>query len=194
VNFGFSSTYIALWVFVAFQGLLIVALLLKLESLRQLVERGASIPIGSRAPGFTGVDQFDKQTGLETFDGRAGIVLFVAPECSLCKALLTSIESQGHKSLPHTIMVCRGEKDPCWGVATRLSRTIPLIIDQSGEIAAAYGASTFPRAIVLDGEKKIRGYSYPKNIDDLRQAFEDSLEREAVVPVGELSLTQPSST
>jgi len=119
VNFGFFSTYIALWLLVAFQGLLIVALLTKLESLRRLVERGASIPIGSRAPEFAGLDQFDKQTGLQAFDGRAGIILFVSPECSLCKGLLASIESPGHQSLPHTLMVCRGEKDACESVAAR---------------------------------------------------------------------------
>lgn len=179
----------------AFQGLMIIALLLKLEAVRQLVERGASIPIGSPAPDFAGTDQFDEQTGLSKFDGRGGIVLFVAPDCSLCKNLLASIDSSAAKVLPHWIVVCRGDKYPCGGVAERLGRSVSLIIDQSGSVAAAYGAASFPRAVIVDGQKKVRGYSHPRTVDDLRRAFDESLsEPETRMAAEDLSLTSSNPT
>jgi hypothetical protein len=175
MNFGLFATHIALWIVVAFQGLMIVALLLKLEKLQQLVERGASAPIGSLAPEFTGRSQFDQETSLSMFDGRGGILLFLAPGCSLCERLLGSIDTSQDMGLPKMLVVCRGDKDRCAGVVKRLGRDVAMIVDHTGTIASTYGATVFPRAVIVDGHKKIRGYSYPRTADDLRRAFQDDL-------------------
>jgi hypothetical protein len=175
MSFGFFPTYVALWIFVAFQGLMIIALLLKLENLRQLVERGASAPIGSRAPEFAGLNQFDQQTGLSIFDGLGGILLFLAPGCPLCERLLGSIDSSQGKELPKTLVLCRGDKDKCADVAKRLRRDVSMIVDQTGSVASSYGATAFPRAVIVDGDKKIRAYSYPRTADDLKRAFQGDL-------------------
>jgi peroxiredoxin len=174
VNFSFSATYLALWLFVAFQGLLILALLLKLEKLRQLIERGSSLPIGTNAPDFASVDQAGQQTSLATLrDG--GILLFLSADCPSCKGLIHSIASLGSLSL-RTIAVCLGEKESCADLSRHLGSSIPVIFDQSGKIATAYGASVFPRAVIVDDKKKVRGYGYPRNVDDLEAAFRDSFE------------------
>lgn len=116
IGLGFSVTYIALWVVMLLQGLLILALLQRLEKLRQLIERGGSLgtrlPVGSSAPGFSGTDWFGKQTSLTDLDGRAGVVLFLSPSCSVCKGLAESIGSFAD-DLPPIIAFCLGEREAC---------------------------------------------------------------------------------
>jgi AhpC/TSA family len=182
VNFGFSSTYIALWIVVVFQGLLIVALLHKLEKVRLLIERGTALPIGSDAPAFSGVDQAGRLIGLQDLAG-GGVILFLSPDCPLCKGLVNSISTLG-KKLPRLIAICRGEGKPCSDIAMLLESQV--ILDEAGEIAASYGTTVFPRAVMLDSNKKIRGYSFPKTIDDLSKAFNESLGDGSAEPGSEL--------
>lgn len=174
MKLGFYSTYVALWTFVAFQGLLIVALLQRLDKLRRLAERGSSLPIGSRAPEFFGVDQLDQQTGLESLYDRAGIILFLSPECPACKALADSLRTLSVE-LPPTLTICQGQRAACADLSEILGSSVKLIVDESGETARLYGVSGFPRGVVIDRNRRIRGYSYPRTIDELKRSFEESL-------------------
>jgi len=180
VNFGFYSTYVALWVLVIFQGFLIIALLQRLEKIRHLIERGSSLPIGSSAPEFSGVDQFDRETGLGSLDYRGGIILFLSPECPACMALADSLGPLAGE-LPPTIAVCQGEREACAALSKHFGPSVQVLNDQSGETAGLYGASGFPRAVVVDGKRKIRGYSFPRTVDDLKRVFSESLVEVATV-------------
>jgi AhpC/TSA family len=169
-----------------FQGLLILALLQRLEKLRELIERSSfakdRLPIGSSAPEFFGTDRFGQQTGLRHLDGRGGLVLFLSPDCLLCSALVGSIGALLNE-LPPTIVVCRGVAEGCTAFSTQLGHAVQFLSDASGETAALYGASAFPTAVVIDGSRKIRGYSHPKGVADLKRTFAESLaeQSEAVV-------------
>lgn len=197
MTFGFSATYIALWAMVIFQGLLILALLQQLEKLRELLERGSfakdRLPVGSSAPEFFGTDQFGQQCGVKHLDGRAGVILFVSPDCSLCNALVGAIGALVNE-LPPTIAVCRGGSEACKGFSTQLGPTVLFLCDPSGETAALYGASAFPTVVVIDASRKIRGYGHPKALEDLKRTFAESLtERGEVLTVSELSVTSSNS-
>jgi hypothetical protein len=194
VSFAFAPAYIALWAFVLFQGILILGLLIKLENLRQLIERGGtSLPIGSRAPEFLGVDQAGEPVGLE--DVAGGIVLFLSPDCSACNALVDSIASASG-NLPRTVVVCRGEEEACAGLSVRLRQSVQVIVDRSGQITSAYGTSSFPRAVVVDSKKTIRRYGHPRTSDDLKEALEESLAETEKdnISAGELSLNSAQGT
>jgi hypothetical protein len=92
--------------------------------------------------------------------------------------------------LPPTIAVCRGEGEACKGFSLQLGATVRFLCDPSGETAALYGASAFPTAVVVDGSRKIRGYSHPKALDDLKRTFGESLEKLGEgITVSELSVT-----
>jgi len=197
MNLGFPATYVALWVLVVFDGLLILALLQRLEKLRQLIDHGGlakgRLPVGTAAPEFSGVDQFGQQVGLGNLDGRGGVILFLSPDCIACKALVDSIGSLADE-LPLTIALCRGEKEACAAFSTGLGPAIQLLPDPSGETAALYGASAFPTSVAIDRNLKIRNYGHPKAIEDLKRTFADSLARDGRVITGpELSMTSSNS-
>ncbi len=197
MRFGFPATYIALWAMVIFQGLLILALLQRLEKLRELIERGSfakdRLPIGSSAPEFFGTNQFGQQTGLGSLDGRGGVILFLSPDCSLCNALVGSIGALVNE-LPPIVAVCRGVAEACTAFSGQLGNAVQFLSDPSGETAALYGASAFPTAVVIDGSRKIRGYGHPKAVDDLKRTFAESLADHGDVPaVPEVSVTSSNS-
>ena len=197
MSFGFSSTYIVLWAMVILQGLLILALLQRLEKLRDLIERGSfakdRLPIGSIAPEFFGTNRFGQRTGLGSLDDRGGVILFLSPDCSLCNALVGSIGALVNE-LPPTIAVCRGVSELCTAFSTQLGNAVQFLSDPSGETAALYGASAFPTAVVIDGSRRIRGYGHPKGVEDLRRTFAESLtEQGDVAAVPELSVPSSNS-
>lgn len=76
MGFSFLSTYIALWTAVVLQGVLILAVLQRLEKLRQLMERGRSpketLPIGTSAPQFSATDWSGRPASLQDFARQSG--------------------------------------------------------------------------------------------------------------------------
>jgi cytochrome oxidase Cu insertion factor (SCO1/SenC/PrrC family) len=127
MGFSFSATYIAVWVAVVLQGVLILALLQRLEKLRQIMERGRSpsekLPIGSSAPQFSAIDWSGKQASLQDFAGEEGILLFLSPTCYVCKDFVDSIAS-AKDELPPVIAFCVGEQEGCGAFSKRL---VPLV-------------------------------------------------------------------
>jgi peroxiredoxin len=197
VSFGFSATYIALWAMVILQGLLILALLQRLEKLRELLERGSfakdRLPLGSNAPEFFGTSQFGRQTGLRSLDGRGGVILFLSPDCPLCNTLAGSIGALVNELAP-TIAVCRGVAEACAVFSKQLGNAVEFLADPSGETAALYGVSAFPTAVIIDGSRKIRGYGHPKGVEELKRTFAESLaEHPDAAAVPEVSLTSSNS-
>jgi peroxiredoxin len=184
VSFGFSATYIALWTLAILQGLLVLAVLQRLEKLRQSFESGnfvkSHLPPGSLAPQFSGGDQYGRQVGLENLNDPR-VILFLSPDCFVCKALVESIGSLA-VDLPPTVGVCQGEREGCEAFSRRLGPTVGLLIDVAKETTALYGVITFPTAVVIDSQRKIRGYSHPKTVEDLKRAFDDSLAEDKALP------------
>ena len=70
------------------------------------------------------------------------------------------------------IAFCQGQEQPCSEFVTP---GIPLILEGAAETAARYHASGFPTAVVVDGQRKIRGYGHPHNADDLKTLVAGSL-------------------
>lgn len=176
MRLDFVATYIALWILVVFQGLLILALLKQLTTIRRLAERasplGDKLPLGSSAPEFMGTDlQF---AGWNDADSLGVVILFLTAGCPACQELLNSIGQHGDNVVPHIVAVCQGG-DACSKRVANLSSAIQLAACNGEETARQYRISRFPTAVVVDRERKIRGYGHPTNVTDLVRMFYDSI-------------------
>jgi hypothetical protein len=177
MRFGFAPTYVALWVAVICQGLLILAVLQRVEMLRRLIERGGiadRLPLGSSAPDISKPDSSREQAGLESLDGKGGLVLFLSADCAVCKVLVEAVSCLSD-DLPPMIISCRGDSEGCTAFSARLGPAFRVHADPSGEAAFRYGVSVFPTAVVVGANRIIRSYSHPKNVGELKKAFLDGL-------------------
>jgi hypothetical protein len=182
MKFNFVASYVAIWILVLFQGLLVLALLRKLEELRRFAERVDSkpkdrLPLGSPAPEFSGFDvRSGKQVGTHSLNGLGGLILFLTSGCTACTRLADSLSQPSVSDLPPIIALCQGGEQGCAYFVSKLSSGIYLLLEGAGETATRYGVSSSPTAIVIDGEQKIRGYGNPENIENLKQLVARSLE------------------
>jgi hypothetical protein len=181
VRFGFLASYIAIWVLVFFQGLLLLALLRQLAELRRLLEQGGlqaddHLLMGTSAPEFAGLDVHSgAQVGSQNLSGSGGVILFLSPECTVCEGLADRLGQPAVNGLPPIIALCQGGRQACAGFVKRLGLEIHLVLEGAEEIAARYQVSGFPTAVVIDGKQKIRAFGHPKNVEDLTRLVARSL-------------------
>ena len=192
----FHISYIAVWVLVLFQGFLTLALLRRLEELRDLIKqsRGGELeesfqeddplPVGSKAPEFAGLDaRSGKPIGIHNLDG-GGVLLFLSSECRLCRGLAESLGQYPLNGLPPIIAVCRGEKDAATFFGKRLSEDISIMSEGAEETAKLYHVSGYPASVVIGPGRTVRAYGQPNDVESLRDLLERSLSKDSTkVPV-----------
>lgn len=182
----FHVSYIAVWVLVLFQGFLALALLRRLEELRELMKKvwGEAeedsqeedfLPTGSSAPEFAGVDaRSGEPIGIHDLD-RGGALLFLSRECRLCRGLAESLGRYPLNGLPPIIAVCTGGNDAVAFFGRRLSEDISLVSEGAEETAKLYHISSYPALVVIGPRRIIRGYGHPNDVESLRDLLELSL-------------------
>jgi hypothetical protein len=181
---AFFTTYVVIWIVVLFQGLLILALLRELAELRRRLELGAlenedRLPIGSEAPEFTGADVRSGQlVSLQTVGHAGGAILFLTPDCNLCRNLANSLRAPALSDLPTIIVFCQGSERGCSTFYERLDPKGYLMHKESEQVATLYHVSGSPTAVILDGERKIRGYGHPQDLEDLKKLLTRALRAE----------------
>ena len=176
----FSATYVALWAVAIFEAMLILVILQQLAKLRQLAEAGASsrkehLPTGATAPDFLGIDErTGQQLGLRNLDGQGGIILFLSTTCFVCQELADSL---GHLQTADALIIalCQGEAIELGDLSKRLGAAAQLLADESGARSELYHVSTYPTAVVIDGQRTIRAYGHPRNAADLMRLFAGSI-------------------
>lgn len=178
---SFFVSYVAIWLLVLFQGLLVLALLRQLAELRRLVESGGAqgedrLPVGSPAPEFEGLDaRSGRRVDSHSLNGRGGVLIFLSPECGTCKDLADGLWRPAMDGLPPIITFCQGGQQSCASFVRRLGPEVHVLRDDADEAATRYHVSGSPTAVVIDGEQKIRGYGHPQNVEDLKRLLSRSL-------------------
>ena len=181
---AFFTTYVLIWIVVLFQGLLVLALLRELSELRRRLELGAlgnedRLPIGSEAPEFTGADvRTGKLVSLQTVGPNGGAILFLTPDCNLCKNLANSLRAPALSELPTVVVFCQGSERGCSAFYERLDPKGYLLHKGSEQVASLYQVTGSPTAVILDGERKIRGYGHPQDLEDLKKLLTRALRAE----------------
>ena len=183
MNFGFSASYIALWVIVAFQALVIVGLLRQLAELGNKVKSGNLLgedwlPAGTLAPAFSGSALGSgRRIDRNIFEGRGGMILFVSSLCPVCKDLAAGIQQADHDSLPQMVAFCIGRESSCARFLKRIGDQVPLLLEKADETASRYHVSGFPTVVIMDGEKRILSYGHPQDVNELQHLWDQSLGR-----------------
>lgn len=180
----FHISYIAIWVLVLFQGFLALALLRRMEELRDLMKQSWGggleenfqeedfLPAGSRAPEFAGVDaRSGKPIGIHNLDG-GGALLFLSSECRLCRGLAESLRKYPLNGLPPIIAVCRGGKEAATFFGKRLSEDIFIMSEGAEETAKLYRVSNYPTSVVIGPGRTVRAYGQPSDVENLRALLE----------------------
>ncbi len=174
MRLSFYSSYIALWALAIFQGLLILALVGQLAKLRRVAALGGfsedQLPEGSRAPEFIDTHRGSK-SGVRGLEGSGGVLLFLSSECLVCRGLTDSLGRAGSEELPLVIAFCQGREKGCAAFAKRLGSGARMILDSAEDTAARYQISRFPTAVMVDAQRKIRGYCHPRDLKELKQAW-----------------------
>lgn len=171
MNFGFTTSYILLWVLVVFQTLVAIGLLREITKLRRLQWGvGQRLPLGSLAPEFSAMDlRSGLRLSSEMLNGHTSVVLFISPAYSLCKNLANSLQLLEHDQSVSILTVCDGDENDCRVFLKGLSHNVPLLLDTDHKIRELYRVAGSPTAVVVNAEKKVRGYGHPRDARDLKE-------------------------
>lgn len=174
---GFAASYAGLWALVVFQSLISLALLRRLAELRQIAEEQGSrpgpLPIGTLAPEFNGLEmRLNRPVDISILGNQGGVILFLSPKCSICKGLVSSMwRAHFTSALPPTVAMCSGSENACKGFAKLLGSDVYLLLDPQNTAMTRYRIDSFPAAVIVDSEHKIRQYGHPKDVGELRQLW-----------------------
>lgn len=204
MGFPFFTSYIAVWILVIFQGLLILALLKQLGELKQLVQLGGiagedRLPAGTEAPHFEGLDLRSGQLiTTHVFASQGGALLFLSPECGSCQQLADGLRQPGLRELPPILTLCQGDDSACAAFVNRLGSEVYTLSDDDNNIAKRYRVDGSPTAIVINPDLTIGSYGHPLNIEDLKRllartprASETSAETVPTEPIAVFSSEVP---
>ena len=56
------------------------------------------------------------------------------------------------------VAVCQGNESDCKDILERLRPQVPLLLDAQREISGLYHVASYPTAVVVDADKRVRGY------------------------------------
>lgn len=98
------------------------------------------------------------------FRGKESILMFVRPADGtgdLDGSIRTSVHGLSHKCDRNLFIVCTGAPDACRGLLPELDltghkwSTFPILIDDCGRIARAFGVRRTPAAFLVDAQARI---------------------------------------
>jgi AhpC/TSA family len=193
MGFGFYGTYALLWGIVLFQGLLILALLRYVMELRRSVETGGGLgldplPIGSEAPMLVGRERAGHRLLIEGLRGGAAVLLFVTPDCSMCKTVLDGLRRRDLGRRARVVVVCVAAEEACAAMANRTDPGLTVVADPGEDLLHTYRVTATPTAVILDEEGRVRGYTYPKDAGELEAKLASTLGPRRDVKVAAASL------
>jgi hypothetical protein len=174
MTFGFASSYIALWLLAIFQGLLTLYLLRHVVELekrpgRMLLGAGES-SIGDKAPKFSSFDQYSgRPIDDEIFAGRGGLILFFSAYCSICRSVAAGLKRSPIEDLQPVVAFCIGDERACERFGKRLGSGMPLILREAEAVALSYQVASYPNAVLVDKQQRIRAHRSLGSVEDLRR-------------------------
>jgi methylamine dehydrogenase accessory protein MauD len=154
-----------LWLVVLALGATVFALARQIGVLHERVaplgalmtDRAADV--GDRAPRFELADIAGREVRLGGGGegGRSQLLLFVSPDCPVCKKLLPVARSfaRGERRRLDLVLVGDGERDAHAAMAREHGlEGVPLVV--SPAVGMGYGVGKLPYAVLVDGEGTVR--------------------------------------
>ncbi|MBI5877943.1 MAG: redoxin domain-containing protein [Chloroflexi bacterium] len=167
----FYLSYVALWVLVVFQSLILFGLVRMVTELQQ-TRAVAGMSEGQEAPKFSATSLSGASINSSDFVGRLTALLFVSPNCSACEEALTSIGYLRHKTNQgNVIVICESVREECTRLVEKYKLNVPVIADADSRISRLHKISSVPTAIIIDQNNRIKSYGQIKQPEELTEVF-----------------------
>jgi hypothetical protein len=186
----FAVSYVALWVFVLLQALIVLALTRAFAEMRGASADRPTLK-GRRAPQFSAVDLSGNPVSMEGMVGRAMALLFVSPTCASCRVTLAELRGITSDRSRDLAVVCEGEEAECRGLAADYQLTHPMVADTNGELKRLFGVTGTPMAVRVSADGVIESYGEPAReeleqlLTEPRRAVQESPATRTERPIGD---------
>lgn len=185
----FWVTYLALWVVVVVQTLVLLEVLQQVHALAQRVgpEPGALLSAdglqrGVVAPQIGARDLFSGQV-FETLPqgDRASLLVFLSPRCDACRSLATELPafSRAAEREAAVFVVCSGAGGECAELARAAGIESRYLLDEDQSVSRRYHALRTPTAVLVGVDGLVRLHATPNERRHL-----EYLLREEATPLG----------
>jgi methylamine dehydrogenase accessory protein MauD len=172
------ASYVALWILVAALSLAVLALARQVGTLHlRLGPRGAleldeeGPPLGE-APPSVAVPGPDGRTVTVGGPGKRQLLLFVSPDCPVCREVLPSIPAAARAGGLAPIVISDAEGEPGH---IRFPAGAPAVTAPA--VAANYGVPGTPYAVVLDVFGVVRSKGTVNNLEQLEGLIDTARRR-----------------
>lgn len=190
----FYISYVAVWILVILQGLVLLGLVRIVYQLQHTVgtagvsEGGSKVGLksGQIAPTFSAVTLSGALISSSDFTGRAVALLFLSTNCPSCVVTLYEMEALNYKVQGNVIVICRAKREECRRLAENHKLNATLVADEDEQISRLFGISSVPTAVLINESGHIQSYGYPerKELEEMLEGsseYEETPEAEIVV-------------
>ncbi len=176
-------SYVALWVLVILQAVILVGLLRQLGALQtklgpeyNLLVPREGLARNTPAPDFRALDVVHgREIGLAEFAGRTALLIFVAPDCRACSALMPELMTFARSHVGHLALalVCQGEPAHCRELAQNYRVSFPVLLDVEQAVSRAFLVRATPFAYRLDAGGIVQRRGIVSGTDGLEELLRD---------------------
>jgi peroxiredoxin len=167
-------SYVALWLLVGFQTLVLIALTQSVYKARTPYRQFAADDldrVGTKASDFTATDINGAIVDSSDYKAQKRALVFVSPHCSTCSLTLTEMHALESKADGNVIVVCRGSHDECRELARTHDVSAPTIADEDSVVSQKFAVTSVPVAVIVDEKDTITSYGYPLRSDEEEEAI-----------------------
>ena len=164
----FLST-VALWSLGLFHSFLLIGIVRTLYARNEPFSQGPAkrLGTGSEVPSFETVDLEGVSLSNEHLVASTTAILFVSPRCPSCAVTLYELEALDIKTQGNVVVICRGNLGETMALAHEFKVKARWVADADEKLRRAFGVTTTPMAVLVDGQNRIRSYGEPLRAQDL---------------------------
>ncbi len=131
----------------------LVALLVFYLGLRAVTQRGVA---RGAAPALAGHDLAGHAVSLADLRGKPVVVHFWATWCPVCMAESSTVDALAHDHDVVTVATSSGAAAQIQASMRGHGLSFPVVVDEDGDLARAWGVRAFPTSFFLDADQRIR--------------------------------------
>ena len=176
----FLLSYIAVWVMLLFQSLILVGLV---RTVHQL-QRGATLGVdvqslrGREAPSFVAEDLAGVQVSSAAFEDQLRAFVFISPDCRSCSLTLAEMDALHWKAEGTVIVICRAGKDACRELVEKYNLETAVLVDEHNHVGDVFGISSVPAAVLVGEDNRIKVFGEPMRVEELEEILHGADESE----------------
>jgi peroxiredoxin len=168
-----AISYVALWVLVILQMLVLLGVVRALYEVRQRFRAAESAEFeGQPVPEFAAVDLSGQTVSSSTLAGAAAVLLFVSPNCQTCMVALNELHVLASDPARQLVLFCHATEEDSRRLAADFGVTAPVVADRDGVVKRLFGVSSTPMAVRIGVDGRIESHGSPVRGDGFAELVE----------------------